>query len=344
MEDEVDLERLRRLLLPGVHAVARLEPHAEQAEPIREARRRSSAHHRVGHAHGPHDRRHVVDAHDVGARAATASATVAAVPSTRSSGAAPSSSSPRNRLRLVPTSTGRPPRSAFSSPSRWSSSRFSLVPFPKPMPGSTMSRSRATPRAMCRLDGVAQPVHDGRRTPRRGSRSRPGCASARGARPRAAAASAVPGSRRAAHTSLTMVAPASSAAAATAPLLVSMLIRRPVAELGRQRAHDRHRQRRLGLRVDRRDARRRPGAAGSTRRRRPGCRRRPSTIARPWASAAATTSPASRPAGRQPIAGEGVGRDVDDAHHVRPLAPAQLGCHHSSSAVPVIMPRTAPTR
>ena len=33
----------------------------------------------------------------------------------------------------------------------------------------------------------------------------------------------------------------------------------------------------------------------------------------------------------QSVAGERVGRDVDDAHQVRPLAPAQLGSHQSSS-------------
>ena len=122
-------------------------------------------------------------------RTSTASATVAAVPSTRSSGLAPPSSSPRNRLRLVPTSTGSPPSSSLSSLSRCSSSRLSL---------GRSSRSRCRGR---RSDPVARhPARLGRRdrppaarpprsrTPRPDSPRRPGCASGRGARPRAAAA------------------------------------------------------------------------------------------------------------------------------------------------------------
>ena len=45
---------------------------------------------------------------------------------------------------------------------------------------------------------------------------------------------------------------------------------------------------------------------------------------------------------RQPVAGERVGRHVQDAHHPRPLAPGQP--HQLSSPLPVSMPRIAPTR
>src|SRR6185436_4318021 len=59
----------------------------------------------------------------------------AAVPSTRSSGPVPPSSSPMNRLRLVPSKRGSPPSALLNSARRWRSSRFSAVPLPKPMPG-----------------------------------------------------------------------------------------------------------------------------------------------------------------------------------------------------------------
>ncbi len=118
---------------------------------------------------------------------------------------------------------------------------------------------------------------------------------------------------------------------------------RPVTELGCERAHDGDGQRQLGAGVDRGVVAVRTPRAGRLgadvedvgarlhhrAAQRHGGRHDIGLVA---------------PVGRQPVARERVGRDVDDAHQVRPLAPAQLGCHHSSSGSGTIMPRTAPTR
>ena len=84
------------------------------------------------------------------APAAAASADTAAVARSRASGGAgspsgPASRCPRNRLRLAPTSTGKP--SATSSGSRASSGQLLLPAFAKPSPGSSTTCSSRTPAA-----------------------------------------------------------------------------------------------------------------------------------------------------------------------------------------------------
>src|SRR5262249_2663372 len=76
---------------------------------------------------------------------AIARATVAAVPSTRSSTGVPRTR-PMCDLREVPTSRGR--AKARSSPSRASTRRFSSPARPKPKPGSRMRCSKGMPAAM----------------------------------------------------------------------------------------------------------------------------------------------------------------------------------------------------
>src|SRR5262249_31634057 len=74
---------------------------------------------------------------------ATASATAAAVPYSRSPTPAPPSSAPRNPLPDTPTSTASP---RAGSTSRWASSaRLCATVLPKPMPGSITIAPRATP-------------------------------------------------------------------------------------------------------------------------------------------------------------------------------------------------------
>ena len=107
-------------------------------------------------------------------------------------------------------------------------------------------------------------------------------------------------------TSFTMEAPASSAARATSALRVSTLTGRSGTSAtsrsmtGTTRSHSS-------------SAGTGPRRAASTRRRRPGCPRRPSTIC----SACFTASSGSR---EVPAVGEGIGRDVHDPHDERSLA------------------------
>src|SRR3954452_20896803 len=68
---------------------------------------------------------------------------VATVPATRSAATSRPVSLPRNDLRDVPITSGRP--SAASSSRRRSSSRLCSSVLPKPMPGSSSTRSSATP-------------------------------------------------------------------------------------------------------------------------------------------------------------------------------------------------------
>src|SRR6185312_8391748 len=74
----------------------------------------------------------------------SASTFVAIVPASRSSAALPVRR-PRNDLREVPITSGRP--SATSSSKRRSSSRLCSTVLPKPMPGSSMIRCSAIPAA-----------------------------------------------------------------------------------------------------------------------------------------------------------------------------------------------------
>src|SRR5579859_1357761 len=143
-----------------------------------------------------------------------AAATVAAVPSTRSV-TGRSSSLPMNDLRDVPIRMGWP-SSASSGRRRITSQLWSAV-LPNPMPGSTSTRSRATPAAMA-LSVAA------RRTRLISSMRSPAysvpswlCISTI-AQPRRAARSASAGDRRCAQTSLRIVAPATTAASATSSL------------------------------------------------------------------------------------------------------------------------------
>jgi len=110
-QHEVHLERLRRGALLVRDAVATREPHPPQRDPVAHAR----------HLTIPSATRTVFMigstswTRTISAPAAIASATLAAVPSSRSSGAAPPRSSPMTRFRLVPTSSGSPPSAALSS-------------------------------------------------------------------------------------------------------------------------------------------------------------------------------------------------------------------------------------
>ncbi len=273
---------------------------------------------------------------------AMARATVAAVASTRSSGGAPSSSSPRNRFRLVPTSSGSPPSAAFSSASRWSSSRFSAVPLPKPMPGSTMIRSRATPRSMAASTADrSQPV-DGLEDAGRVARLllvvhqdevrvRLGRCDGRvriaGGGPDVVHHAGAGRQRRARHLPLRRVDADDGA----------------VANRLRDGPDDRDGEGGLRRLVDRRAI----AVRGSW----PGRLRAHVEDLGAGRDEAGGLLDGGRDDGvdpaigrRQPVAGERVGGHVQDAHHVGPLAPCQPRFHHASSPLPVSMPRTAPTR
>ena len=282
------------------------------------------------------------------APAAMASAVLAAVPSSRSSGGAPPVSSPRNRLRLVPTSSGRLPSARLSSPSRCSSSRFEAVPFPKPIPGSTMIRSGEHSRGLGGGDRLRQPGDDGVEHPVRvlvallvvhDDQVRAGVCRGRGsagvtaARPHVVHDPRAGGERGPRYVALRGVDAHD----------------RPITQLGHEPADDGDGERGLGGGADRivlavgvpRPAGLRADVEdlGAGRRRTPAPGRgRPRRPARPSSSGLG-----------KPVAGERVGRQVQDPHQPRPLAPRQppgdVGrCHHASSAMPVIMPRMAPTR
>ena len=174
------------------------------------------------------------------------------------------------RLRLVPTSSGSPPSAAFSSAEPMEDLEVvlrGLAEADARVDEDPLARARRPPpRPPRRLPARRPPPSPRRRRIRRP----PCCASGRGARRPRAAASAVSGSRRAAHTSLTIVAPAASAARATAPFWVSMLTSAPAPNARDQRRDDRQGGGALLLRPRPAAARRRTGAAGSTRRRRRG--------------------------------------------------------------------------
>src|SRR5213076_2255527 len=74
---------------------------------------------------------------------------VATVPATRSLACSTPVSRPRNDLREVPMTTGRP--SATSSPRRRSSSRLCSTVLPNPMPGSRRIRSSAMPSLVAKV-------------------------------------------------------------------------------------------------------------------------------------------------------------------------------------------------
>src|SRR5918992_4722552 len=112
MEDEVDLERLRASLLLGVDAVAPAEAHPTQREAVV-----GGGHRAIGLQRTIASATRTVRAmcstswtRTTSAPLAIASATLAAVPSTRSLGGRPPRISPMKRLRDVPTSSGSPPR------------------------------------------------------------------------------------------------------------------------------------------------------------------------------------------------------------------------------------------
>ena len=134
---------------------------------------------------------------------------------------------PRNDLREVPTSTGRP-RATISS-SRRSSSRLCATVLPNPMPGSSRIRSSATPRATANAIRSSRNALTSETTSSyRGSgcivRGSPSMCIKQQSAPLPATTEAIAGSARSAVTSLTIVAPASSAAAATCALEVSIEI------------------------------------------------------------------------------------------------------------------------
>ena len=253
----------------------------------------------------------IVDADDVDARRRSPSAVVASVASSRSS-AGRSRTRPRVDLRLVPSRIGRP--SVAQVASSRSSSRFWSGVLPNPNPGSTMRSSQATPSRDRPLERGSQVGDD------------------LGARVRVARLGAV------VHHDERDAASAARRGerivVADAPDVVDQVGaggQRGLRDrgLGRVDADGHVRQGRADGGDDRHDASRllggsrARGPAGSTRHRcRAGRRpRRPS-----GAPGRRPRRPGRRPAptvGEQAVAGERVGGDVEDAHHERPLAPAE---------------------
>ena len=271
-----------------------------------------------------------------------ARATVAAVASTRSSGGAPSSSSPRNRFRLVPTSSGSPPSAAFSSASRSEQLEVFRGPLAEAdarVDDDPLARDSALDG---RLDRRSQPAGHGLEDAGRVARLllvvhqhevrvRLGRCDGRvriaGGGPDVVHHAGAGSQRRARHRPLRRVDADDGA----------------VANRLRHGPDDRDGEGGLRRLVDRRAI----AVRGS----------RPGRLGTHVEDLGAGRDEADglldggRDDGvdpaigrRQPVAGERVGGHVQDAHHVGPLAPCQPRFHHASSPLPVSMPRTAPTR
>src|SRR5207302_483454 len=154
---------------------------------------------------------------------AIATATVAAVPSSRSS-TGRFNTLPMLPLREVPTKTGRP--SAVSSRRRRRTSMFCGTVSPNPYPGSMMIRASGIPAATAaairsrRYAAVAASTS--------GASERSFQSMTTTGTPARATSEAIPGSRRP-DTSFTITAPASKAAAATFAEIVSTLTGIPPA-------------------------------------------------------------------------------------------------------------------
>ena len=167
--------------------------------------------------------------------------TVARVPSSRVGevGAVAERRAEERLARRADEHRARRPR-ATSSSRRASSSRLCAAVLPKPMPGRRTSAPASMPAARATSSALDEEVADLGddvvvvRVRPASCAARPACASRRARRrPRRRRAS-ISGSTRPAETSFTIVAPASSAASATAAFVVSMLTGTP--GLGGERA------------------------------------------------------------------------------------------------------------
>src|SRR5207302_3705059 len=154
---------------------------------------------------------------------AIATATVAAVPSSRSS-TGRFNTLPMLPLREVPTKTGRP--SAVSSRRRRRTSIFCGTVSPNPYPGSMMIRASGIPAATAAAIRSRRNAAVAARTSGASERSFQSITTT--GTPARATSGAIPGSRRP-DTSFTIAAPASRAAAATLAEIVSTLTGTPPA-------------------------------------------------------------------------------------------------------------------
>ena len=231
---DVDLERLRRLALPAVHAVPRLEAHVRRARSDRSWGRSllpGAADDRVAHPGRPDVRL---------ARRGRGRCRRRRRCPARSSRASPRGAGPaagRAPCRASTCATSRAGRAGRARAARRrprSSSRFWSGVFPKPMPGVDDDRvARGRPRATARSTAAPQVGDDlGHDVVVAGSARL--CITISGT-PRAAASRASASSGPTPQMSLTASAPASSAASATAGLVVSMRER----HVGQRRADGR---------------------------------------------------------------------------------------------------------
>ena len=210
----------------------------------------------------------------------------------------------RELLREKPTSTGRP--SASRTSSLRTSSRFWATVLPKPMPGSRQIRSSGMPCATAKASRSSRNEATSAATsPYRGSacivRGSPCMCMRQRYAPAPATTPASSGSPRRAVTSLTRIAPRSSAARATAAFDVSI-------EIGRSPP-----------RRSRTGTTRRSSSSAETPSE-PGRVDSPptSTIAAPSAIIRFAAVDCDRRVEVDAAVRERVGRDVDDAHHRRP--------------------------
>ena len=298
-----------------VHAVTALEPHVRRARSGRHGGRSGSlpgaADDRVAHAGGPDVGCDVVHADDVdaGGDAQRGRRERRLEPLVRRQVEHLAQRRLARRAEQDRPAERRPARRRPRSSSRFWSGRL-------PEADAGVDDDRAARGRPPRQPARRRPA--GRRRPRRRRRRRPArprlCITISGT-PRAAASRARASSGPTPQMSLTASAPASSAAAATAVFVVSMVS--GVSGNAARTAATTGTTRRQLVGVARPAAW--PGRVDSPP---TSSRSAPSsTIRRAWATAAADGV-----AGReQPVAGERIGRHVEDAHHVRAAAPGEGG-------------------